>query len=65
MKKHFLEIAHEKLKRQNLGYLWLPGSTAWRHFTDVGEATIRRARRAGYLAGSGIPGLTVAGYQQF
>jgi len=67
MKKHFLEIAHDNMKKNNQSYLWTPGSTSWRNFVgdSVPESSIRRAKRQGYLGGSGIPQLTSLGYQSF
>jgi hypothetical protein len=63
---HFLKIAHELMYRDNLGHLWTPGSTTWRHYTTVSESTITRAQRDGYLSThTGIPYLISKGYNQF
>ena len=64
--QHFLSRAHDAMRRDNCAHLWTPGSTAWRHYCDVSDATISRAQRAGYLAQhTGIPYLTRDGYQVF
>jgi len=67
-RKHFLEIAHEKMEGDRNGHLWNPGSAAWRHYVpySISESTIKRAQRDGYLStGTGIPYLTQKGYRKF
>ena len=65
-KKHFLKKAHDAMDRDNIGHLWLPGSTTWIHYSNVSDSTISRAQRDGYLSkNTGIPYLTSEGYNQF
>jgi len=64
--QHFLERAHNGMRRDNLAHLWTPGSTTWRHYSNVSESTITRAQRDGYLSKhTGIPYLTSEGYNRF
>lgn len=64
--QHFLEKAHAAMRRDNIGHLWTPGSTTYRHYSNVSESTIARAQRNGYLSKhTGIPYLTSEGYNQF
>jgi hypothetical protein len=64
--KHFLEKAHLVMVANNLGHLWTPGSTTWRHFSWVSESTIKKAQRDGYLSkGTDIPRLTKKGYLKY
>lgn len=66
MTKHFLAKAHAAMQRDNIGHLWTPGSTAWRHYCDISDATVTRAQRDGYLSKhTGIPYLTREGYNAY
>jgi hypothetical protein len=62
--RYWLARTKHNMKRAGLGYLWIPGSTTWRHYMpDLADArrAIRDARTRGTLAGRGIPSLTRRG----
>ena len=67
-RKHFLEIAHERMAGDRNEHLWTPGSTAWAHYTpySISESTIKKAKRDGYLSGeTRFLCLTKKGYLKF
>jgi len=67
MAHHWLYRAKAAMQHAGYGYLWLPGSTTWRHYMpdlQDPDRAIREARRRGWLAGSGIPSLTRKGYRE-
>ena len=62
--RHFLARAHRAMVAA--GQQWLPHSSTWRHFVEVSDRTIQRAQQQGYLSTyTGIPMVTLKGYQQF
>jgi len=58
-RKHFLEIAHERMAGDRNEHLWTPGSTAWAHYTPIQSQNLQLRKQKGMDIFQGKQGFCV------